>query len=435
MYYPNDIISTIQSEWNNLKTNHKFQGQLPDENVLSSLLNISYQTSLKTEESRNILFRLIVCNEDDFKKAYNNSYLVNIDKFTVNRDFNVSELKRLSPAVDYTRSIIAVDYNHESKELYIWGIINIGSDWYNYVNGNIAFFHNPIFPPSFFTITVDGIASLKISKGGFCLLKLKDGDIQLTYSSALETGLINDFIQEGIVSYQERGTSLLKFQDVIKIDFKRYYIQFMKHILSNISSHRHGGALIVLSETKNNIDEICHTDLKIKYMLNSNISLGDNILMFLINFEEFIYLNNKTIKNEHQINNDLYESIMSLQKNSQGEYHKIIDLLNHISNLANVDGAVVMTNSFKIIGFGAEINCNYENLKECVETNDQMAKDCKSFNFENYGTRHRSAIKFASKYPDSIVFVISQDGGIKGIKSNSDKVIVWPNVDMNIVDI
>ena len=47
---------------------------------------------------------------------------------------------------------------------------------------------------------------------------------------------------------------------------------------------------------------------------------------------------------------------------------------------------------------------------------------------ENFGTRHRSMMRYCSKHEGSIGFVISQDGDVRIITKVNDKLVVWENV-------
>ncbi|AZS13975.1 putative sensor domain DACNV-containing protein [Paenibacillus lutimineralis] len=77
--------------------------ELPSDENLLELLEISYHASLMTEEARKVKFRLAFCNPDDFtKKILANREQYHTIHFKNSRDFNVSELLRLAPATDPT---------------------------------------------------------------------------------------------------------------------------------------------------------------------------------------------------------------------------------------------------------------------------------------------------------------------------------------------
>ncbi len=104
-----------------------------------------------------------------------------------------------------------------------------------------------------------------------------------------------------------------------------------------------------------------------------------------------------------------------------------------IAHLTTVDGAVVMTDQFRVLGFGAEVLLPQTavHLKKVIlnrGAGPDLAKDflTTDIDLEAQGTRHRSAYRLASQIPELTIFVISQDGDISGVVNEGGNVIVWP---------
>ncbi len=47
---------------------------------------------------------------------------------------------------------------------------------------------------------------------------------------------------------------------------------------------------------------------------------------------------------------------------------------------------------------------------------------------KHFGTRHQSMFAYCLQNPESIGFVVSQDGEIRAIKNIDGKVIIWENI-------
>jgi hypothetical protein len=89
---------------------------------------------------------------------------------------------------------------------------------------------------------------------------------------------------------------------------------------------------------------------------------------------------------------------------------RIADL---VAGLAAVDGAVIVTRSLKIVGYGTEILLtNPPKPGETINYADGT-KHIKTELLTNVGMRHRSAYRFCSQNDNTIALVISQDGGMK----------------------
>ena len=85
------------------------------------------------------------------------------------------------------------------------------------------------------------------------------------------------------------------------------------------------------------------------------------------------------------------------------------------------------------LGFGAVVK-NLARAPSLVWTaQDEDATESKlvGTKSDDCGTRHRSAMAICAAL-DCIAFVVSQDGGVKAFKTQGDKVIVWPSVQLGL---
>jgi hypothetical protein len=78
-----------------------------------------------------------------------------------------------------------------------------------------------------------------------------------------------------------------------------------------------------------------------------------------------------------------------------------------LARLSRVDGGVLITDHYQLLGFGVEVVAPADELR--TATLDDGSKE----NIEQYGTKHRSAFRLCDCYSQAVAFVCSQDGGIK----------------------
>jgi hypothetical protein len=101
--------------------------------------------------------------------------------------------------------------------------------------------------------------------------------------------------------------------------------------------------------------------------------------------------------------------------------------LRSLVDLAGIDGAVLLTPSFEVIGFGIKLkspkwerDVQHGPLVQPVET--------QQLDFSRLGTRHNSALNFVGSIEGSIAFVASSDGPIRAlVKSTEEKIWYWPD--------
>jgi hypothetical protein len=101
--------------------------------------------------------------------------------------------------------------------------------------------------------------------------------------------------------------------------------------------------------------------------------------------------------------------------------------LRSIVDLAGVDGAILLTPSFEVIGFGVKLkspkwerDVQHGPLIQPVES--------KQLDFSRLGTRHNSALNFVGSIEGAVAFVASSDGPIRAmVKSTEERIWYWPD--------
>jgi hypothetical protein len=96
-----------------------------------------------------------------------------------------------------------------------------------------------------------------------------------------------------------------------------------------------------------------------------------------------------------------------------------------IASLAAMDGAVVLTKRFEILGFGAEIAGTLPKIDSVRRALDLEADQFVVEDIDGVGTRHRSAYRLCMASPETIAIVVSQDGGCRFVASERDSVTYW----------
>ncbi len=104
-----------------------------------------------------------------------------------------------------------------------------------------------------------------------------------------------------------------------------------------------------------------------------------------------------------------------------------------ISLLTRVDGLVLLNQNLEVQGFGVEIT-EAEEPSEIYTAGDVWASDylLKKVDYQQYGTRHRSMMRYCAKYPGSVGFVISQDGDVRVMTNVDGRLIVWENIQLQL---
>jgi hypothetical protein len=103
----------------------------------------------------------------------------------------------------------------------------------------------------------------------------------------------------------------------------------------------------------------------------------------------------------------------------------IFEVAHLIAGLTAVDGAVVMTQRYEILGFGGEISGDLPAAETVERALDVEAHETIEESTDGVGTRHRSAYRLCKALGTVIAIVISQDGNVRFIKRKNSAVTYW----------
>src|SRR5580704_12303062 len=127
--YPGQLADLVKKVWPPEAIDY-----LPNDSQLRLLLDVAYHASLLREEQRPVTFRLLLANPEEVTKPALPP--LSVAGFTLDRPrpFNEQEVRRISMAADFFRSLIGV-FSDPEEQLKIWGIVLSGTRWVNAVDG------------------------------------------------------------------------------------------------------------------------------------------------------------------------------------------------------------------------------------------------------------------------------------------------------------
>ena len=113
----------------------------------------------------------------------------------------------------------------------------------------------------------------------------------------------------------------------------------------------------------------------------------------------------------------------------------VAELAHLLAGLSAVDGAVVLTRRFEILGFGAEISGELPPVEEVDRALDADARQTARESTAGVGTRHRSVYRLCQRVPEVLAVVVSQDGGVRLVKRLDGRVAYWDQVSTGVRDL
>lgn len=406
--FPKDLIGGIRDRWDAIPTQQKFE--LPDDCTLLGLLETCYHASLRTDERRPVhcavAFAPMAQVPDGAKLRFERTLVLTDD-----------QLVRLAPVADIRRTLIGCD--QLDGLLRIWGLFEHGHAWVQYSAGDPP--DAPVgeadLPPDCLTVTIDEPGALTISRGRRGLVRLREGRVVLPMENPLrdESDPLGEFflrLIDDLGRSLRPGTSPEAFGGSVgRRSLMDVYTTSVASILDRIRSRRHGGSVVI---TRAAIEE---PHALITYTVAEHQGLAGGIVDY---HEALSHLSQlPAIPSDRASESEQRRAEMMLRLASR----RLIRGLNQISLLASVDGAVLLDDHLRIQGFGVRFPVLLPPGSTVVDAVSGQEHAC-----DQWGLRHQSVFSLCQRYEQAVGLIVSQDGGVKAVKSVGGRLHLWDGV-------
>jgi hypothetical protein len=418
--YPADLARFIRERWDEGEF-----GPLPDPDALEALISACYQASLLREEERAVTFRVILCDADRLPPRGGPPGGIHRLEFPETRQFDVQEIRRLSPAADYYRSLVGIGWDEE-EGLRIWGLVHSGPRWLRADQGGRD--APPPLPPVLI-LRVHGPGRIAVDVGSEALGKLDEGKLSdfsmdvfasrwLPATFAPVRGELAD-IHAGLREQaRKKGEVWARLDNDVTRVIGQHTI---KRIISAVRGSHHGGTVVIVPpELADDILEDRCVALKYKFIDSEPRRRFRTLIVDVMNALARSYAGAPARDPVGWID---YEASSDEDLSELDE--AIFEVAHLIAGLTAVDGAVVMTQRFELLGFGGEISGELAAVKTVARALDVEADEVIEESTEGVGTRHRSAYRLCKELPEVIAVVISQDGNVRFVKGKDGAVTYW----------
>lgn len=427
--YPADFARFVLERWEETPSGYPYSEGAPDGAVLEALFSTCYQASLLREEERPVTFRVILAGPEEFAAGSGPPEGFHVLEFPDTRGFNPRELRRLSVAADFQRTMIGAKFDGEMG-LRIWGMVHTGSRWLRDVQGGRRAGAAPPVAP---VVHVEAPGALEVRKGYELVGKLERGEISGARADLFESewmpaeftrvmGELNGLHEAARErAFEQSGERWAPLEPDLT---RRISERMLKRVVSVVSDARHGGTVIFLPSEK--LDEICGSDpyVDVKYPFMEGPAR--------VRFRDLIVgiLNRKARLHGTTDGGDpVPVGWEHFEQTTDGRIaaldEGVFEVAYLIAGLAATDGAVVMNKEHELLGFGGVVSGSLPGVKTVWRALDLEGENMVREAAEEQGTRHRSAYRIAAAVADALVVVISQDGGVRFVSRKGDRVVYW----------
>lgn len=432
--YPHHLSKEVRRLWGTF-SDQASEGydKLPAWEVLEDLISTCYQVSMMCEELRPQRFRIALCDPSEYPPELGPPYGFLRIVFKEPRAFHEYELLKVSPASEFESSLIGI--RHDPVEgLQIWGLINSGTRWTQAFQGG----SKVVAPmPDSLVLDITGPGSIRAYRGSQVLAQLSAGRLLAPRTNVLHSQWIakrmgefeNETMEMHFRSRQDADEAWAK----VRVDFlANLYKQVVKRTISSIRNMKHGGAIVFFPRTLIQTITSPNPHVFIKYIFRDEEPVRRFRRLTISIMNELARHYGASGKNGEFVGWSEYVGATSKILLELDE--ALFEYARFIANLAAVDGAVVLTRSLDLVGFGGVIKGTFSKEDITARAMDAEGDQRVYERPEGVGTRHLAVYHLCKEIPDALAIVISQDGNAKLVKWMDDFVTCWDFLPMTVAD-
>jgi hypothetical protein len=397
---------------------------LVEPELLKALLETAFEASLLREENRPLVFRMILRDPDRFPPSEGPPEGLHRLLFSKPRPLTAPELKRLTPAVDYDRSLVGICLS-DSGQFRIWGIVHSGPRWLEQFHGGRG---NAFQMPDSLIVGVTAPGYMTISQGSRPVCAIEAGRLQSdrlnVFKSNWLTASFAAIRQELAELHAAQQSKAAAVWATIDANLTKMVAQQMtQRLISTVQRFMHGGTLLIIPPERADEFSAANQWVNLKYSFRDEEPRARFRALVVRVMRELAAAGPDVLSGKSSVGWDDYGRIRNPVLTNLDE--AIFEMSHMIATLTQVDGAVVMTRRFDLLGFGGEIASALPEVSSVARALDLEAEAYLIEPTEDVGTRHRSVYRLCSARKDVLGIVVSQDGGATFVKWKDPHVTYW----------
>jgi hypothetical protein len=421
--YPPQLALYLRQQWEGAPG----VPPLMDAAQLERVLTVAYQASLLREEDRPVRVRIAVADPETLDALDGPPHGLQPLVFEQPVPFTPHELRRLASAAKYHRALVGVRPDDDGRRLVVWGVLQSGPGWIQVAQG--ARGPAPVPPAWALVVRVIGPGRLAVGRGATTLAELRGGVVggpgldvfrskwlSMRFADArAELMAAHGQARVQAESAGERWAEL--GPDVYKLVSQA---MVRRLVTATVAAH-HGGTVVFLPPEQAEPAVHGTGPLHMKYAFRDGEARRRYRRIILSWMRAIARAGGSA--GTTRVDGETYDGLHDPELHTLRD--AIFEMSQLVAALTEVDGAVVMTKRYELLGFGAEIAGGLPDVQNVARALDLEGEDTLPEPLVADGTRHRSAYRLCSLFPDALAVVISQDGGVRFVTTHRGAVTFW----------
>jgi hypothetical protein len=431
--FPGDLADDVAARWNTRVLGVFKRPPLPAAAQLRHLLEAAYLASQETDEARPIRFTLVCTPVVEAVRRFQQDDVVQAWNFETPRALDVQELKRLAVTTDIDGAALWVQFSDApASPLMIRGLLNLGQSWAHARDG-FAFYYEAL--PDALTVRVDGPGALAVYQGQYALTALAGGRLRESRFSETSLHGLHLLLEEGHTHFESLVAGPRHAPARLAREFEwTAYVNVLLATINAIRRNGHGGA-VVLAGRQSRVLAPETRLIRMKYRLAHPVEhLADHYVQ-LVNRRSALADLQWQLEEDDQAASQVLEPLVPPLNDLRLAYAEVRDANQalaeacaFVGHMAGADGAIVLRTDLAVLGFGAEIVLEQAAPVPVYEVQGLSLSRAELLDSEQFGMRHRSAMRLCAATPDAAVFVVSQDGGVSLVFHHQGQVYFRRNI-------
>lgn len=287
-----------------------------------------------------------------------------------------------------------------------------------------------------FQVEIDDVGCLSVYHDSVLLAQQRRDRVIREFQDVIHAGIVAELLAPYLDAHESAVTTGLTNEppsgDEDTVGVPINFIEHLLHrsradwtaglcrILLDIRQRGHGGALLLLPRMRS-------AGLKIGYRIDYRklgAALCERGVARL--FETCYEVYSPQAKRDG-ISKGLVNALNESRRRYKDARNAETGAVKFIGSLSGVDGLVALVGGLNVAGFGIEITTKRE-PPSVLRALDEQGNKTEPLDPQTLGTRHRSMMRYCFAHPDSIGFVVSQDGDVRAMVQVRDALLFWSNV-------
>lgn len=417
MIISQDLVAQVRHAWiSDQQHRGRRNRAIPDSERLGTLLDIVFRTSMIPEEGRHVRANVAWLSAGDFREsemreARRSELALRFERAT---PLEPTLLARLGRTTASGSCSLLVDWFDEDDDApMIWGMIY-------YVPGQRTLEDIPATieegihgAPDCPILSIDGIGSISITRGDALIGRITRGE----FSRAVPPSAPFYSHPMGMILHELFGVRMMpkggRYVDDGDNSYGYGRLEFLKYLLQSLERQA-GGALVVFIPEGSMREALEHTDfpwaatgsLELRHLLTARIG--------------------HQIRQAQEKQGGSASHVMQTEALIRGR-------LDALARLASIEGALLLSSEFELIGFGARLHAPPLN-GSVIEGADGFGGGGQPFDISRLGARHASALAYVAALPGTVAFVVSGDGPIRALaRKGHGPIHCWPDCRLSML--